>query len=281
MREVERHSEGGGGTRLFWRLWTSDDGVAAARVVISHGYAEHGGRYRHVAERLTGAGLAVVVPDHRGHGRSEGRPVSVARFDTYVGDLHQVVRDSAAEWGEASTILLGHSMGGLIAAVYALHHPAELRGLVLSAPAVVSTGISAPAIAIGRLLARVAPELGVLKLPLNRISRDPAVVAAYMADPLVHPQRMRARLGAEMLRAIGEVAAGLPQLTMPVLVMQGSDDALVDPAAAAYVHERVGSRDRSIRIYPGLYHEIFNEPERDQVLDDLVEWVLARTAIPG
>jgi alpha-beta hydrolase superfamily lysophospholipase len=255
--------------------------MSAARVVISHGYAEHGGRYRHVAERLTGAGLAVVVPDHRGHGRSDGRPVSVARFDTYVDDLHQVLRDAAAEWGEAPTILLGHSMGGLIAAVYALHHPEELRGLVLSAPAVVSAGISAPAIAIGRLLARVAPELGVIKLPLDRISRDPSVVAAYMADPLVHPRRLRARLGAEMLRAIVEVAAGLPQLTMPVLVMQGSDDALVDPTAAAYVHERVGSRDRSIRIYPGLYHEIFNEPERDQVLDDLVEWVLARTSTPG
>jgi alpha-beta hydrolase superfamily lysophospholipase len=104
------------------------------------------------------------------------------------------------------------------------------------------------------------------------------VVAAYMADPRVHPRRLRARLGAEMLRAIDEVAAGLPRLTMPVLVMQGSDDALVDPAAAAYVHDRVGSRDRTIRIYPGLYHEIFNEPERDQVLDDLVEWVLARIA---
>ena len=280
MREVERHSQGSGGTDLFWRLWSSDDGASAARVVISHGYAEHGGRYRHVAERLTGAGLAVVVPDHRGHGRSDGRPVSVDRFDTYVDDLHQVLRDAAAEWGDAPTILLGHSMGGLIAAVYALHHPEELRGLVLSAPAVVSTGISAPAVAIGRLLARVAPELGVIKLPLERISRDPAVVAAYMADPQVHPRRLRARLGAEMLRAIDEVAAGLPRLTMPVLVMQGSDDALVDPSAAAYVHERVGSRDRTIRIYPGLYHEIFNEPERDQVLDDLVEWVLPRIATP-
>ena len=178
-------------------------------MVICHGYAEHGGRYRHVAERLTGVGLAVVVPDHRGHGRSEGRPVSVARFDAYVADLHQVLLDTAAELGDAPTILLGHSMGGLIAAVYALRHPEELRGLVLSAPAVVSTGMSAPAIAIGRLLARVAPEMGVVKLPLERISRDPQVVAAYMADPLVHPRRLRARLGAEMLRAIDQVAAAM------------------------------------------------------------------------
>ncbi len=276
MHVIERHSIGSGGIGLFWLLWTPDDGVSAARAVISHGYAEHGGRYRHVAERLTGAGLTVVVPDHRGHGRSEGRTVSVRRFDDYVADLHQVVLDVAIEQGDAPTVLLGHSMGGLIAALYALRHPEELRGLVLSAPAVVASGISAPAIAIGRLLARVAPEVGALKLPLERISRDPAVVAAYMADPLVHPRRVRARLGAEMLRAIDEVAAGVPRLTLPLLVMQGSADALVDPSAAAYVHDRVGSGDRTLKVYPGLYHEIFNEPERDRVLDDLLEWLLAR-----
>lgn len=276
MREDERHSVGGGGMGLFWRLWAPDDVQPAARIVISHGYAEHGGRYRHVAERLTGAGLAVVVPDHRGHGRSDGRTVSVRRFDEYVEDLHTVVLDATAELGEAPTVLLGHSMGGLIAALYALRHQAELRALVLSAPAVVATGVSAPAIALGRLLARVAPEVGVMKLPLEEISRDPAVVAAYLADPLVHPRRLRARLGAEMLRAIGEVAAGLPRLTLPLLVMQGSADALVDPSAAAFVHDRVGSRDRTLKVYPGLYHEIFNEPERDLVLDDLVEWLLAR-----
>ena len=280
MREVEHHSVGSGGIRLFWRLWAPDDEASAARVVICHGYAEHGGRYRHVAERLTAAGLTVVVPDHRGHGHSEGRPVSVGRFDEYVQDLHQVLVDVATQLGDAPTFLLGHSMGGLIAAVYALRHPEELRGLVLSAPAVLATGVSAPAIAIGRLLARVAPEVGVVKLPLEKVSRDPAVVAAYMADPWVHPRRLRARLGAEMLRAIDEVAAGLPALTLPLLAMQGSADALVDPSAAAYVHDRVGSHDRTLRIYPGLYHEIFNEPERDRVLDDLIEWLRARTNPP-
>jgi lysophospholipase len=281
VREVQRHAVGNDGLGLFWRLWSPDDGPPAGRVLISHGYAEHGGRYRHVAERLTAAGLTVVVPDHRGHGRSGGRPVSVRRFDDYVDDLHRVALDAAAEGGEAPTVLLGHSMGGLIAAVYALRHPSELRGLVLSAPAVVPGAVSAPAIAIGRLLARVAPELGAMKLPLEKISRDPGVVAAYLADPLVHPRRVRARLGAEMLRAMDEVAAGLPRLTLPVLVMQGSADALVDPSAAAYVHNRVGSPDRTIHVYPGLYHEILNEPERERVLDDLVEWLRARIGRPG
>ncbi len=279
MREVQGGSAGRGGLQLFWRVWEPDDGRARGRVLISHGYAEHGGRYHHVAERLTTAGLSVVVPDHRGHGRSGGRAVSVPRFDDYVEDLHRVALDVAARAGAAPTILLGHSMGGLIAAVYALRHQPELMGLVLSAPAVVSTGISAPAVAVGRLLARVTPELGVMKLPLRKISRDPAVVAAYLADPLVHPRRVRARLGAEMLAAMDEVAGGLPRLTLPILVMQGTLDALVDPSAAGYVHARVGSPDRTLRVYPGLYHEIFNEPERDRVLDDLVEWVGERIAV--
>ncbi len=273
MHEDQRRTPGTGGLLLFWRVWSPDGASPAGRVLLSHGYAEHGGRYRHVAERLTAAGFGVVVPDHRGHGRSEGRWVSAARFDDYVEDLHLVARAAAAEWGDAPTVLVGHSMGGLIAAVYALHHASELRGLVLSAPAVISPQVTGAAVAAGRVLSRITPELGVMKLPLRKISRDPEVVAAYLADPLVHPRRVRARLGAEMLRAMEEVAAGLPRLTLPVLAMQGSEDALVDPSAAAYVHARVGSAERALRVYPGLYHEIFNEPEREQVLNDLVEWV--------
>ena len=276
MREEQRRSPGAGGPSLFWRLWLPERGAASGRVLIAHGYAEHGGRYRHVAERLTADGLAVVIPDHRGHGRSEGRPVSVLRFDDYVEDLHRIRLEAERDAGEAPTVLLGHSMGGLIAAVYALRHPAGLRGLALSAPLVVTGRVSPVTLALGRALARVTPELGIVRVPFTKVSRDPAVVAAYRRDPLIHRRRIRARLGAEMLRAMAEVAVGLPGVTMPVLVMQGSADSLVDPGAAAYVHSRVGSADRTIRIYPGLYHEVFNEPERERVLDDLVGWVKAR-----
>ena len=197
--------------------------------------------------------------------------MSVVRFDDYVDDLHTVAAQVAAERGDAPTVLFGHSMGGLIAALYALRHAGELRGLVLSAPAVLPGRVSAISVAAGRLLARVAPELGVLNLPLDKISGDPAVVAAYQADPLVHARRIRARLGAEMLRAMDVVGSGLPGPDPADPGHAGNADQLVDPGAAEYVHSRVGSADRTLRVYPGLYHEILNEPERERVLDDLLD----------
>jgi alpha-beta hydrolase superfamily lysophospholipase len=275
VREAESRFRGVRGLSVFWRLWLPGDGPTAsrARVVVAHGYGEHGGRYRHAGERLTAAGYEVVIPDHRGHGRSEGRPVSVISFDDYLDDLHRLTSLVAAERGPAQTFLLGHSMGGLIAAAYALRHPAELRGLVLSAPAVLPGHVSATTVAFGRLLARLAPNLGTVSLPVDQISRDPAVVAAYFADPLVHRHRLRARLGTEMLRVMREVATGLPALRLPVLVMQGTADRLVPPQAAEFVAQRLGGSDTTVNRYPGLYHEIFNEPEREAVLDDLVAWL--------
>lgn len=283
MREIERQSPGAGGLRLFWRVWAPDAevGEARGRLLVAHGYAEHGGRYRSLAERLTAAGLQVVVPDHRGHGRSGGRPVSVRSFDDYVADLHRVAEEAQRDQGETPTVLLGHSMGGLIALLYAIRHQPELRGLVLSAPAVIPPRLSPAARAMGSVLSRVAPDLGLTGLPLDRISRDPAVLAAYRADPWVHRQRIRARLAAELLRAMAEASAGLPRLVLPVLAMQGGADEIVPPSAAAFVHARVGSADRTLREYPGLFHEVLNEPEREQVIADLIAWLVARLPRPA
>jgi len=122
-------------------------------------------------------------------------------------------------------------------------------------------------------LSRIAPDTGVLRLPLNRISRDPAVVDAYNNDPLVFRTPIRARLGAEMLVAMDRVDAGLPGLRVPLLVMQGTADGLVDPGCGPHVYERAGSADKTLKMYDGLWHEIFNEPERDHVLGDLTGWL--------
>ena len=175
--------------------------------------------------------------------------------------------------------LLGHSLGGLIATVYALHHQDALDGLVLSSPSVMPATLSAATLRAGRFLSRWASNLPMVALRLDAVSRDPDVVAAYRADPLVHLGKVRARTGSEILRAIDEVQRDISRLRLPVLAIQGTVDKLVDPGAAQWVDGHVGSSDHTLHIYDGLYHEVFNEPERDAVLDDVAGWLDAHAAV--
>jgi len=262
------------GLRIQHRTWLPADHPVGV-VVIAHGFAEHSGRYAHVAARLVAEGVAVRAADHRGHGLSEGKRTSVVRFDDYVDDLTTVVEQAREEWASRRVILLGHSMGGLIALRLAVRASVPLDGLVVSAPAACPRDVSKLTLVVGRALSRLAPNTGVLRLPLNRISRDSAVVDAYNHDPLVFRTPIRARLGAEMLTAMDRVDAGLPGLRTPLLVMQGTADGLVDPGCGPHVYERAGSADKTLKMYDGLWHEIFNEPEHEHVLDDLVTWVRA------
>jgi acylglycerol lipase len=277
MRHEEGRLDGVRGLSLYQQSWLPG-AAARATVVVVHGFAEHGGRYSVLASRLVDSGYAVLAGDLRGHGRSGGRRTSVVRFSDYVDDLHALVASARVTNPAAPVFVLCHSMGGLIALCLALAHPSDIRGLVLSAPAVLPGRVPRIAVSAGRLMSHMAPNVGVLKLPLHRISRDPAVVAAYQNDPLVFATRMRARLGAEMLDAMRVVDEELPSLRAPLLVMQGSADGLVDPAGAPLVYERAGSADKTLKMYDGLWHEIFNEPEHDRVFDDLIEWLDARAA---
>jgi len=265
------------GLHIRYRTWLPS-GPPRGAVVIAHGFAEHGGRYAHVAARLVDEGLVVRAPDHRGHGRSDGKRTSVVRFDDYVDDLTTVIQQVREQWPSGRVILLGHSMGGLIALRLAVRQSALIDALVVSAPAACPRDVSRLTLTVGRVLSRLAPNTGVLRLPLNRISRDPAVVTAYNDDPLVFATPIRARLGAEMLVAMGRVDAGLPALRIPLLVMQGTADGLVDPGCGPHVYERAGSTDKTLKMYDGLWHEIFNEPEQEHVLDDLVAWARGHLA---
>jgi acylglycerol lipase len=263
---------GARGLRIHVRTWVPALPPVGV-VVIAHGFAEHGGRYAAVAERLVAAGIAVRAPDHRGHGLSDGKRTSIVRFADYVDDLSTVIAQARERWPSLHLVLLGHSMGGLIAVDLAVRQTIPFEGLVLSAPAACPREVSKLTLAIGRALSRVAPNTGVLRLPLNRISRDPAVVDAYNNDPLVFRTPIRARLAAEMLDAMDRIDAGLPSLRVPLLVMQGTADGLVDPGCGPHVYDRAGSPDKTLKVYDGLWHEIFNEPERDHVLGDLTSWL--------
>jgi alpha-beta hydrolase superfamily lysophospholipase len=260
------------GVRIHVSTWVPESPPSGV-VVIAHGFAEHGGRYAAVAQRLLAEGIAVVAGDHRGHGLSWGRRTSVRRFADYTEDLAAVIGRARDRWPSVRLVLLGHSMGGMIALDFAVRPGTALDGLVLSAPAACPGDVSKVQLAIGRVLSIVAPNAGVLRPPLNRISRDPTVVDAYNNDPLVFRTPIRARLGAEWIDAMHRVDAALPSLRMPLLVMQGTADALVDPGCGPHVYDRAGSADKTLKMYEGLWHEIFNEPERDRVLADLIAWL--------
>ncbi|MEO6092597.1 MAG: lysophospholipase [Novosphingobium sp.] len=276
--EVQEWSlPGQGGIELFAQTWLPEAGARDV-VVIAHGYAEHGGRYGNVVDRLVPAGYAVHAIDHRGHGRSGGRRALIDRMERVWEDLDGFIDQVRARHGGQRVKLLGHSMGGSIAFGYALRHPDKLSGVILSAPAM--GGIVPPMQrAILALLSRVAPNLGTVELPPETISRDPVVVAAYVADPLVTKGKVAARTIAEMVAAARSYPGRAASLRLPILIQHGGGDIPVPPADNKPLYELIGSPDKTITIYDGLYHEIYNEPEHDAVLDELLAWLEAHPPV--
>jgi alpha-beta hydrolase superfamily lysophospholipase len=195
-----------------------------------------------------------------------------------VSDLGTFVGRAQRQHPGHPAFLIGHSMGGAIALGCALQFPDALKGLVLSAPAL-AIGEEATAFRswLVRLLAAVAPGVGALKLPASAISRDPAVVSAYEQDPLVYRGSVPARTVAELLAAMKEFPERASRLRVPVLVQHGTGDSLVPYVANRPIYAVLGSpKRRAIRTYEGLYHEIYNEPERDRVIGDLEAWLEAQ-----
>lgn len=262
------------GATIYHQHWLPETAPKAAIVVV-HGLAEHSGRYMNLVNHIVPLGYAVYALDHLGHGKSEGTRVYVERFSDYTETLDTYVDQVRAQLPDTPLALFGHSMGGLIAARYLTDHQDKLSvGAILSAPAVkAGDDVSPVTIAMGRMLSALAPKAGVLALDAEAISRDPAVVENYVNDPLVHRGKTTARLAAEMLKAMQEVADAAHTITLPILILQGEEDRLVDPTGAQTLFDRVGSEDRRVRFYPELYHEICNEPEREEVLDEIATWL--------
>jgi alpha-beta hydrolase superfamily lysophospholipase len=266
---------GRGDLEISWQAWLPED-EADAIALIAHGGAEHGGRYGWVAGQLVARGYAVYAIDHRGHGRSAGPRAYVDKLGNAVADLHVLSDHARARHPDVPVFLLGHSMGGLIALHYACRHQDELSGLVLSAPlAVLDANVAARAAV--RALSRVAPRLPVYKIDGTTVSRDPEVVRAYDEDPLNHRGMLPVRTVGELAEGTAALPALLPRLSLPILTLYGSGDRLVDPAGSALVESCSQSEDCTVRRYDGLYHELLNEPEREQVLGDIANWIAARS----
>jgi alpha-beta hydrolase superfamily lysophospholipase len=273
----ERHFNGVGGVRIVYDVWEPEDQDCRGVVVLCHGYAEHARRYDHVAKRFGESGLAVYALDLRGHGRSGGKRVFLRDISEYTDDFHTLVGIASAEYPELKRVVLGHSMGGGVVFAYGVEHPDDYAAMVLSGPAVdAQDGVSQVMVLLAKTLGKVLPGLPVEQLPTDAVSRDPAVVAAYNADPLVH----HGKLPAGIARALIEVGETMPlraaALTAPLLVVHGEADKLIPVQGSRHLIECVGSDDAHLKVYPELYHEVFNEPERAVVLDDVASWIEAK-----
>jgi alpha-beta hydrolase superfamily lysophospholipase len=249
--------------------------AAPAQIALVHGVAEHSDRYRGVEEFFADRGLGVSVMDLRGHGQSEGRRVWVPSFESYLEDLDVFLRrvQSHAE----RVFLVGHSLGGLIALRYAETRKAPLQGLILSGAAL-TPAIAPPGPVVWLLrqinkLSSTTPVPGLIKA--RQLSRDPDVVRRYETDPRI-PGHLTTGLGLATMEAGQAGLSDAGRVETPTLVLHGSADSVVDPRGSEELFSRLQAHEKQLKIYPGLYHEIFNEPEREVVLSDVFSWIRER-----
>ncbi len=263
-----------------WRRSWRPEGAARANVVLVHGYGEHSGRYDHVGRALAAAGLAVYTGDLTGHGRTLGRRGYVASFDEYCQDVDRLM--AWAQEKPARTFLLGHSMGGLVASTWLLGSTARssgeaaVKGLVMTSP---FFGLKLPVPAIKRAAGVVASKIWpTLAMPAgllgSDLTRDPAMVADHDADPLNNTVAT-ARWFTEATTAQARLLERAPTVTLPVLCLVGAADRVADPAATEAVFAAFGSKDKTIDLKTGQFHELFNEPEVDRraTIAEVVAWV--------
>ncbi len=265
------------GMTLFTRRWLPDEGrPLRAHIAVIHGYGEHSGRYEPFAAWMTARGYAVHACDLRGHGHSPGKRGHVDRWRDFFGDTEALLASIRARYGDEPLVLVGHSMGGLIVLGYALEKGEGLLGVAASGPALMQgRGVPPLLFALAKALAVIAPRLQLdSRLDADGLSRNREVVRAYVQDPLVHSlgtTRMAVEMDREMKRVLAE--AGRWPADLPLLILHGGDDHFAPPEGSARFFEAVAARDKRRIVYPGFYHEVFNEIGREQSLQALSDWI--------
>ncbi|UCE05162.1 MAG: lysophospholipase [bacterium] len=272
-----QHDEGlfktNDGLILFEQSWQPTKETKAV-IVIIHGLAEHSGRYKHVVEYLLNHDYAVETFDLRSHGQSEGKNTYIRSFDEFLDDLDLFLKRVGERHHGKNILLLGHSMGGTIAVLFVISRKTDLKGIILSGATLkISDEISPFLVRISSILGKLVPKLPTIKVDCNAISRDPEVVKKYDNDPLVYRGGILARTGAEFNRAIKLIQKQMEFVTVPLLILSGAADRLSDPEGSRQLYERAQSNDKALKLYEEFYHEILNEPEKEKVLADIVDWL--------
>lgn len=271
---LEESVEAPGGITIFARSWRPTT-TPKAVVVISHGFNSHGGQYRWTAEQLLASGFAVYAHDFRGRGKSAGARFYVDDVAEYVADLAAVVKLAKAREPGLPAFVLGHSAGGVIACIYALEHQNELAGLICESFAY---QVPAPdfALKVIKALSYVAPRLPVLKLKDEDFSRDPQAVLALNADPLTHNEVQPAKTVAALARADERLKQAFPQITLPVFILHGTQDKATRPSGSKFFFETAGSKDKTLKLYDGHFHDLLNDIGKESVIADINGWINER-----
>lgn len=273
MKHVENYFEGREKLKLYYQSWLPEVEVKGV-LLIAHGVAEHCGRYTETAEYFVNKGYAVYGFDYRGHSKSKGRRGYVEHFFYYLDDLKIFLRLMNNHHPQQKPVLFGHSMGAIIGLAVGIYSQKEFSGLILSGTAFkVKPDLPPAVLALLKPLALFMPGLGLHKIDSSTLSRDERVVASYNNDPLVYRGKLSARLAIELVWLIHQLKGQISQIKIPVLILHGAEDRLSYPEGAKLVFERVSSPDKALKMYPGFYHEILNEPGHLQVLVDMERWL--------
>ena len=273
MRSTESSFVGAGGVRVYTVEWLPE-GEPVADIVLIHGYGEHSGRYLPWVERFVAAGYRVASLDHRGHGKTTGvKRGEVDSFDSLVDDLSAYVD---AVRCERPLFLYGHSMGGLAATRLAERGDERFAGIVLTGPALaVADAIPSVLVKVANVVGKLAPKLPTIQLDGNAISRVQEVRDAYDADPLDFRGKMTAGTGRELNVNFAAAHAQAARISVPLLVLHGEADALAAVEGSRNLVTEVSSTDVTLRTWPGAFHELHHEPERDEVFEVVSDWLAA------
>jgi acylglycerol lipase len=267
----EEFLDGAGGVKIFVRSWrpaASPRGV----IVISHGFNSHSGQYAWAAQQFVSKGFAVYAADLRGRGKSEGERFLVGKVGEYLGDVDLAVKLAKAREPGLPVFMLGHSAGGVVACTYALEHQSELAGLICESFAY---RVPAPDFALDTLswVGSWAPKLGVLKLKNKDFTRDQTALATLNADPLIANETQPAATLRALWQADKKLQASFPKITLPVLILHGSEDKATVPAGSKFFHDTAGSKDKTLKIYDGHFHDLLADTGKEGVMADIQAWI--------
>jgi len=267
------------GLWIYYNSWKASEEKGV--VILVHGFGEHSARYHNFAQNLTSNGFSVYALDQQGFGKSHGERAYVEYFQNYVDDVlqfsHLVLRDVPTS---TPRFLFGHSMGGAVSIRTAQTPPSDggiaWDGVVLSGPLIISP-LSTPILVFtARTFSHFFPKLGLLHLDIEFLSRDPEVVNHVGNDPLSYHGRMKLNWASQILSTLSRIIEEIPIVNWPFLIVHGSDDKLVDVNGSQLFYNKVNSTDKTLSIYPGLYHEVLFEPEKNEIITNILGWLNER-----